>query len=440
LNEILGKSERLEVRFIFIQTKTSEKFEGDEIGTFIFGVRAFFASEEYRPKTNQKIENLIAIKDKIYLKNIDFVKKPVLDMFYACCGNWNNGNNLQSRIDLDVLPLKESQDFENVNFYTYDNEKIITSYKELKKKISKSFKMEKKISFPDIAGVTQAYLGLVRCNEFVSILIDNEEQKNMLNNIFEDNVRDFQGYNSVNKEIQETISSDIEQAWFAILNNGITIVAHSIKVTGDTVEIFDYQIVNGCQSSYVLFENSNKLKDQAYIVIKIIEAKDEVVSDRVIYTTNRQTEVKSEAFTSTKKFHKYLQDYYNSIPPNRRLYYERRSKQYELVDNINKNKVVTLATQTSAYIAMFLNEPQSTHRYYGEILDAYKNKIYIDNDVCEPYYLSAYFLYYVEDAIRRSIIEKRYRTFKFHIICAMKILCVGSDVIFENNRKMKKRL
>ena len=64
----------------------------------------------------------------------------------------------------------------------------------------------------------------------------------MLTNIFEDNVRDFQGYNIVNSEIQDSLRHGEDQARFGLLNNGITIVAKSITPVGDQIEIYDYQI------------------------------------------------------------------------------------------------------------------------------------------------------------------------------------------------------
>ncbi len=66
--------------------------------------------------------------------------------------------------------------------------------------------------------------------------------------LFYDNVRDFQGDNPVNKEIDDTLKSD-ERDLFVLLNNGITIVAESLSKTGDIFTIEDYQIVNGCQTS-----------------------------------------------------------------------------------------------------------------------------------------------------------------------------------------------
>ncbi len=436
LQSICGEAPNLEVKFIFIQSKTSENFDGDEIGTFLYGVRAFFADEANRPKTNEKMENLIKLKDEIYNHSVDMSVPPVLELYYVCCGKWSDGNGLMPRVNLDVKPLRDSQDFSQVNFYPYDAEKVITTYKELKKKVSRSFLMEKRITFPDISGVKQAFLGLVKCQDFVSILTDSDN--NMLTNIFEDNVRDFQGYNTVNTEIQETLCSDNDQARFGILNNGITIVAKRITPVGDKIEIYDYQVVNGCQTSYVLFDNRELLTGDSYVMVKLIEVTDDVVSDRVIYTTNRQTEVKSEAFIATKIFHKRLQDYYDAVEPTYRLYYERRSKQYDLNDSISKNKVVTLTQQIQAYLAMFLNEPHSTHRYYGELLRAYDNKLFLDTDAYEPYFCAAYFSYYVDKQIRLGTLDKKYRKFKYHLICVMRTLIAESAVVFGQARKQQK--
>lgn len=366
------------------------------------------------------MENLIKIKDAIYTHSIDMEHSPILDVYYVCCGKWDEGNGLSNRIQLDLKPLEDSQDFLSVDFYPYDAEKIITTYKELKKKVTRIFPMEKKVTFPVIQGVKQAFLGLVKCKDFVSILSDSDD--NMLTNIFEDNVRDFQGYNIVNSEIQSTIENCEDQARFGLLNNGITIVAKRISPVGDSIEIYDYQIVNGCQTSYVLFDNREKLSDDSFVMVKLIEIIDEEVSDRVIYTTNRQTEVKSEAFIATKHFHKRLQDYYNALPNPYRLYYERRSKQYDLDDTVSKNRVITLTQQIQAYLAMFLNEPHSTHRYYGELLRAYENKLFLDTDDYDPYFCAAYFLYYVDSQIRAGQLDRKYKKFKFHIICAMRSL------------------
>ena len=61
----------------------------------------------------------------------------------------------------------------------------------------------------------------------------------------------------------------------------------------------------------------------------------------------------NEAFETLRDFHKKLELVYQSYEPQYRLYYERRSKQYDAQD-INKNKIISFPYQTAAYIAVFL--------------------------------------------------------------------------------------
>lgn len=435
--EIMKDIDNIEVRFVFIQSKTSDSFSGSEIGDFIYGVKAFFEEKKDRPQTNNKMESLIKIKDYIFKNSVKLKVSPVLEMYYVACGKWDEGNGLQNRIDIDLKPLKYTDEFSEVNYYTYDSEKIIIAYREMKKKISRKISIEKKVTFPAIAGILQAYMGFVKCKDYVKMLEDNEG--NMLTNIFEDNVRDFQGYNAVNSEIKKTILDKNDQARFAVLNNGITIVAKKLEVQGDVIEVFDYQIVNGCQTSYVLFDSRNKLTDESYVMIKLIEVTDVAILDRIVFTTNRQTEVKSEAFIATKPFHKRLQDTFNAINKPCRLYYERRSKQYDLQDDICKNNVVSLASLTFSYVAMFLEEPHSVHRYYGELLRANEKRIYLETDQEDIYYFAAYFNYYIENKIKAGIIEAKYRSFKYYIMCGMKCYFLGSG-IYSGIKKRQKEM
>ena len=87
---------------------------------------------------------------------------------------------------------------------------------------------------------------------------------------------------------------------------------------------------------------------------------------------------------------------------------------------------------------MFLNEPQSTHRYYGELLNAYKNRIFLETDSFEAYYIAAYYLYYVEQQFRNQNISRDLKPFKYHIICAMRAYLVGKSVNYGKSRTQKK--
>ena len=168
-------------------------------------------------------------------------------------------------------------------------------------------------------------------DEFLKIVSDDDD---ILLNVFEDNVRDFQGDNNdVNGGIALTLNSEDSEI-FSVLNNGVTIVASSISPTGDQFTISDYQIVNGCQTSNVLYNNrkgSNITK--VSVPIKLIATTDEEVKTRITLATNNQTPIKKEQLAALTQFQRSLEQYYNSFTGDAKIYYERRSKQFNSDNN-----------------------------------------------------------------------------------------------------------
>ena len=243
---------------------------------------------------------------------------------------------------------------------------------------------------------------------------DNELQKYL----FDDNVRDYQGRNKVNREIANTICDPASQAALSVLNNGITIIAKKVELIGKTMKLTDFQVVNGCQSSHVLFNNRSRLLDETHIVVKIIETANYEFATRVVKATNWQTEVTDEAFESLSQFHKDLEEYYRAkakaVP--KPIYYERRSKQYDTSPSIKAGQVVSLAIQINAYVAAQLGQPQSTHRYYGELLNSNRARMFKPGDKLELYYISTLILKRIETAFKHNTLDMKYKPFKYHLL------------------------
>ncbi|MDK3122720.1 hypothetical protein EHZ13_15800, partial [Clostridium perfringens] len=167
--------------------------------------------------------------------------------------------------------------------------------------------------------------------EYVKLLLDSETKG--IKNVFEDNIRDYLGVenNDVNRNMKERLLGE-ESQLFGILNNGVTIVADEIKPVGEKFNLINYQVVNGCQTSNVIFENIGDLEDKNIAIpLKIIATKDEATKNEIIKSTNSQTGLKPEQLDALNSFHRMLEDFYysknNLIKGNKnkiKLYYERR--------------------------------------------------------------------------------------------------------------------
>ena len=216
-----------------------------------------------------------------------------------------------------------------------------------------------------------------------------------------------------------------------MFNNGITIIARSIKRTGDTFQIHDFQIVNGCQTTHILFQNKQVIGADTFIPVKLVSTDDSQVVNEVIKATNRQTAVLPEALESLSTFHRELEDLYSSQESNQpfsqRIYYERRSKQYAMV-NIPYRNIVTLTMQIKSFIAMFLDEPHSHPRYYGELLKAYEGRIFASDHRPEPYYAAGVSSILAERWLNSHTDWRDIRPYKYQLLMLIRMSIAGFEV------------
>ena len=311
--------------------------------------------------------------------------------------------------------------FSDVYFNAIDAEVLKTLYRELRRMVVREITFEKHTILPTIDHVQEAYIGILPCTEYLKLICDAEG--NLQRSLFYDNVRDFQGNNPVNMEVEATLNKSDQRDKFVLLNNGITIVAQSINKVGPNFKLVDFQIVNGCQTSHILYRNRTLLGG-AFLPVKIIITGDADVTNAITKGTNRQTEVKIEAFESLSSFQKELEEFYFTFGKNHepKLYYERRSKQYETLP-VNRQHVVTLPAQVNCFVAMFLNElAQVRIDTTASFLEANQGQCSLPNHSALPYYLSGYALVRCERWLAQDNVPRANRRFRYHFLMLCRFL------------------
>lgn len=418
-------ADQLDVEFNFVQSKTSESFNIGGIGSFISSVKEFFNDGDI--SFEDELLNLRDLKDYIYKNSIKMDKPPSLRLYYATTGRWMDDRNLTTIINSGIKDLEKTNLFCDVKFIPIDVDKLKSLYREIKNKITKEIIFEKHTILPKIDNVAESYLGIIPANELVKITSDDDGE--LIKTIFYDNVRDFQGYNKVNTGIRNTIRDKETNDKFVLLNNGITIVAKYLNKVGSAFKISEFQIVNGCQTSHVLHHMKEELVSEIQVPLKLIVTDNEDTINDIIRATNSQTEVKNEAFEILKPFHKKLEEFYLSFSKedNKRLFYERRSRQYYGV-KAKSEKIIGLSTQIASYISMFLNEPQSTQRYFGELLNSYSNRLFQENHSLYPYYTSGLALNVIEEFFRENKLKYSSKRYKYHLLLMFRIHTAGEKI------------
>jgi hypothetical protein len=423
LAQYSSESTSLDVQFIFVQAERSQNFNAAKIGTFGTGVNDFF-SEKPHLRRNTRIAAAAEIQAAIWNMSSKFDRRnPSCKLYYVTSGKWQDDNNLQARIEIVKEDLRSTSLFSSVDFTPIDATRLQALYRQTRNAVTKTFNFPNKIPVGDVAGVDEAYIGFLPSVEFVKLI--TRESGEMLPGLFDSNVRDWYGYNEVNKEIQNTLKSETNDM-FVLMNNGITLIAKKLVSTGTRLSITDFQIVNGCQTSHVLFDNISLLTEKVMVPVRIISTNDEGVIKSIVRATNRQTEVREEQFFALQEFPKLLEQYFQSFSePSQRLYYERRTCQYDRLP-IEKVRVITEANVVRAFASMFLDEAHRTTRNYKSIRDKVSKEIFVKSHRIEPYYVAALMFYRLETLFRLRKLEAKFKPARFHIIMAARMLaCVG---------------
>lgn len=424
--DLLNINGFLDVKFVFAQAKTSSTFSGDQITTFLDGVLEFFAEQPSLP-TNEAIDAAREVMTWLYEHSVKFKRsKPILELAFVSTGSWVDDQYLTAKIQKGTAALSATGLFEDVRFAPYGADEIQRAYQRSKNNVTVEFSFANKVLLPDITGVKEAYLGVIPASEYLRLITD--PTGNIRKPLFYDNVRDFQGDNPVNAEIRDTLQATSGRQRFAVLNNGVTVVTRDLKTTGNKFLITDYQIVNGCQTSHVLFDSAEALGDDVHVPIKVISTSDEDIISSIITATNRQTEVTADDLFAMSSFQKKLEALYLAYPDKKQLFYERRSKQYASAVGIEKVRIIGKSLQVRAFAAMFLDESHRAARYYSELRAQVGSKIFVDEHKLEPYYASAYAYYKLEYLFRNGVLNAYYKPARFHLLMALRYIVGGVDM------------
>lgn len=237
--------------------------------------------------------------------------------------------------------------------------------------------------------------------------------------------------------MRDTIASD-KRGRFVLMNNGITIIAKALKQAGSNFTIEDFQIVNGCQTSNVIFDQRAKLTDQIMIPLRLIATKDEDVIESIVFATNQQTELKPEQLYARTEFAKSLEKYFSTFKEPERLYYERRDGQYDRLP-IEKGRIVSPQAAIKTFAAMFLNEPHTAAKNYKSLRTRVGTDVFAKGHQLGPYYVAAFGAYKLELQYRSYRIDADYKSARYHILLALRMLLDPKPLPQINSKEMEKR-
>jgi len=424
----------LDATFVFVQAERSAAFETAKIGQFGYGVIDFFSERPALPR-NDDIALAARIMNAVFQLSARFEKgNPKCFLYYSTTGRWTDDGALVARRDSVVRDLQDTNLFRSVAFECLGAAELQTLYRKSRNAVSAQISFADRTLLPEIPGVEQAYIGVLPAREFMKLIQNSNEE--VLTMLFYDNVRHWQDWNPVNSEMRATLEDQAKQVYFPLLNNGVTIVAKRLDSTGNRFLVEDYQVVNGCQTSYVLHETRDVLLPQVYVPIRLIATEDQEIRNSIIKATNRQTAVTEDQLFALTEFPKKLELYFPTFDGKKKLYYERRSRQYSSDETIEKVRVVDMRTMVRAFASVFLGIPHRTTRNFKALLKTVGKDIFNPAHRLEPYYVAAFAHYRLEYLFRNQVLQPELKPARYHMLMTFRALANPEPLPQMNSHEM----
>lgn len=427
-----------DVEVVFIQAKTSESFELGEFLKFKESVLRFFTQIPYTAANETQRDTRAAFD--IAINNVPKIRhgKPSVSAAYVTTGVYGAPDALETarrdmKSQLDSLGYFQSVE---INFMGRDE--IVGAWVATYSGIEATLPMVGSVSLPEISGVDESYLVVAKAKDYVDRLLSSEDGT-IRGQLFEENVRHFLGSdNPVNSQIGETLQDPAIRSRFPVLNNGVTLVSPDVRIQGNTLHIANFQIVNGCQTSHVLFENRNTLSDDLMVTLKVVETTDEEVFSELVRATNSQSKIEDSQFLSLSPVTKRVEEYFNTYEGQEgRLYFERRDRQY-VGRGVPAIRLVSLHNAAKCVCAMFLHRPDLAFKYPKRMYAEFGERIFSETNKEIIYYASALALYRFHLLTSNNTIPANMRRLKWHILPVAAAIISGKQVPAFNSRDMER--
>lgn len=419
LDRLIAASGDLKVTFVFVQATMDREFRDQKMNIFAQGVQRFFHTDVFGPR-NEGINKAAQIKDAIYERSHWMRSgRPEVHMHYLSSGQWVGDSVLEGSIAWAERFLEETNLFKSVDFVPMDFRSFLDLRRGLQRQNSGDIHAYRLRELESMQGIEKSYLGAILVDDLIDVIRHPVTDK-LNRTVFLENIRGFQGLkNSVNSAINETLNRD-DVALFPLLNNGITIVCRDYEVVGPKLRIYDFQIVNGCQTSNVIFQNRRRLGGRNILLpAKIVVTRDERIVEQIIRASNSQTMVTDDHILSLLPFNRRLAEYFRAIVLNgvaERIYYDLREGEFDQNPRLDEIRIVYIRDQIRNFASMFMGVPHVAVDRLKLLREEVPERVFNPDHALDPYYTSCLAMLRFKMLRREEEIDADFDNYRFQIL------------------------
>ena len=450
--EKIGEKEKLIVRLCFIQATTLSSFSLQKFQSFTDEVINFLNGEN-------NIEPFSDILKKIFDEEGRFYEQisetPSIDLFF--CSGKTNHQIQNSELETEKKKILSRNDFDfqfNLNdIYILQTDDLKGYYEKIDKFLEVLVEFNSEITLAEKTDIPVSFVSVLSFSELKKVIVSDEGNGFLREKLFVENVRSKIENSSVNDEILATLNDDSKRPYFLYMNNGITILCERVKrheVSRNKFYIKHPRIINGCQTSHILYDyylSKPEEADKVEVMAKIISTTNPDLKKDIIYATNNQNSIDKDLET-LNVFHSKLEEYFIGRDT-LGIYFERLRGQYSEVTP--QYKVLTKELIAKAYISILLKEPHLMKSNAISKIEKYReaDKIFnqIEEQSLESYYYAGALYFLMNNVLSNNIIQLKSKTMDMHILlaCDLKLEKDGLSTVvqklnfvsdFENVKKL----
>lgn len=410
------KNANLEV--VIIQSKSTSGFSETPIDRMISSIRRLLSlSQDYSDLTqyNPEVKGRADIFRKCYTRLASKFPSLRIKIIYACTKSSEKiHKNTRLKSDELVDIVKELFDEAEVSFEFWGAKELLGL---ARTKPTQTFEL----MFDQSLNGPNGYIALVKLPNFYKFLLGGGSE--IRSDLFEANVRDYQGSTEVNQEISKTLEGGGEDDfwWF---NNGVTILASRAMSGGSVITIENPQIVNGLQTSSEIAQYLSKSvsSDDRAVMVKVVASEDEEIRDKIIKATNSQNQVPLASLRATDKIQRDIEHHLKASG----YFYDRRKNFYKN-EGRPASKIVSISLMAQAVMALFRGEPDNARARPSSLIkdDQVYNSIFSESYQLDSYLVAASTIRAIELELKvtAGLVARDRNNIRFYVlywVCALK--------------------
>lgn len=412
-------SNKTNTKFIITQCKKENSFKEGPIDKLIATIPILLDLEKNETallsRFNSDVVELALILIEAWKKTAISGGNISLEYIYVANAPEIEVNHVfKQKIDQLITLSKRVLSTNSISFLTFSSKELLELYQKQKSnRLSIEFKDRPLTTEFENNGI--GYIGTVKLANYKEFL--TSESGEIRDDLFESNIRHFQGLVDVNKKIKISVeNTTTEDFWW--LNNGITIIAEEPKEVGKKLSVENIQIVNGLQTSYSIFNNHNGDQgDNRSVLVKVIINNNKETTDNIIASTNSQNPVSPTLLRATEPIQRNLELFFH----NEGYYYDRRKNYYK---NQGKpsTKIFSIQVTAQSIESIIFDNPHSARSNPTTLLknEANYNRIFDERRNFKGYLNCCLINHKTHNFWLRhdnSLVKAKSSNFKLHLCC-----------------------